>query len=455
MELVAERIREASSRAFREGQTLSGTKREIVIIEAGWGSSGYYSESVIGRDIPRIFPVGTHMYLNHPTTAEENDRPERNVLDLVGVVAEAPRMAGIASVAVAEIFEHWVPVIDAIAEHIGLSIRAYGTAEEGDAGGKHGQIIQTLTEGLSIDYVTLAGAGGKVGPLVESAREKVIPLIETAREKQTPEQVKEAQLSELNANLEKAGEEKFGSDEPYTYCYVEDVEIDQNWVVYRVRVSGEDARYMKVNFVRNADGDVALSGDGAEVDREISWEPSQEPTLPVPPVEEKETEMTDEEKRRLSELEESVKTLQGKVTTAEEAQKTAEDERDRTNEVLMGREARTVAQSVVEADGIKEKLPEQACKRVVENALRGKLPTGEEGKLDKDALLERAKKALKEEVDYIAETSGIGKPRGSGGDSTFSVSESENEDADTKRLEESFVEGGMSPEAAKVAAKGR
>lgn len=451
----AQKFREAHARAFRESGGGKGQKREITIIEAGWGSSGYYSESVLSTDIPRIFPVNTHMYLNHPTESEDQERPERDVLDLVGYVAETPRMAGIASVSVAYIFEHWVDVIDELWEHIGLSIRAFGVAEEGDAGGRTGPIIQTLTEGLSIDYVTLAGAGGKVGPLMESMRERVTPLIESARQKQTPEQVKEAQLSELNENLEKAGEERYGGEDPYTYCYVEDVEIDQNWVVYRVRVSGEDATYQKVNFVRNSDGDVALSGDGVEVDREISWVPTvQNP--PVPPVEEnEESEMTDEEKRRLEDLEESVKKLQTDLDESKEETKKESDRADRAEEALVGREARTVAESVVDADEIKDKLPKAARDRVVENTLRQKLPLLDNGKLDKDTLKERATKELTTEVSYIAEASGIGKPRDLSSEDSLRESDSSEDEKARKRLQESFEESGMDEKAAELAAKGR
>lgn len=171
-------ILERGTHAFREGGG-SGSRREVTIIRAGWGSSGYYSEDVLKRDIPRIFPVGTRMYMNHPTPQEDAERPERRVEDWVGTLVETPRMAGIDSVAVAEVFPHWQPVIDSIGENLGLSIRAFGMSEWGSAGGKDGPIIESLTEGLSIDYVTQAGAGGKVGRLIESARGGV-PIEEEA-----------------------------------------------------------------------------------------------------------------------------------------------------------------------------------------------------------------------------------------------------------------------------------
>jgi hypothetical protein len=470
MELVAERapIREASTRAFREGAG-TGSKREIVIIEAGWGSSGYYSETVLERDIPRIFPVGTHMYLDHPTVKEERERPERSVRDLVGTIVEAPRMAGIASVAVCEVFEHWVPVIDALAESIGLSIRAFGVSEEGSAGGKDGPIIQTLTEGLSIDYVTMAGAGGKIGALTEAARAKVMPLIESAREKQPDALKQEALDSELHQNLEKAGEERFASDEPYTYCYVEDIEIDDNWVVYRVRVSGEEATYQRVGFVRNTDGDVALSASSEEVEREISWVNDAEDTDDEPVIAQevqklleknrsggptKEDSMSDEDRKRLSELEESNRQLENENKTLKEENGKLQTRVERVEEAQKLGEAASVATKAVAKVEALAKLP-KAQARAVREATSGTLPTDSEGRLDKDALEERATKKAKDEMEYLGLTSEAGKPRGvGGGNGDVPVEEAENE-KDTASFEAELIAGGMSESAAKVAARGR
>src|SRR4051794_11316645 len=102
--------------AVRPGAVLreaegGGQIREIVIISEGWGSSGYYAAEVLKRDIPRIYPVGTHMYLNHPTEREDIERPERSVSDLVGKITKTPRLAGIDMVSEALIYPHWVEPI--------------------------------------------------------------------------------------------------------------------------------------------------------------------------------------------------------------------------------------------------------------------------------------------------------------------------------------------------------
>jgi hypothetical protein len=273
-------IAEAGTSAFRESSQ-TGSKRAITVIRAGWGSSGYYSEQVLERDIPRIFPAGTHMYLDHPTESEDQARPERSVRDWVGTFDETPRMAGIDSVTVANIFEHWQPVINGIVEgggKLGTSIRAFGLSEEGAAGGQNGPIIERLTEGLSVDFVTLPGAGGSVGAMTESMRERVIPLIESAR-LAIPAHLREALDSEVREALDSAGTTAYGSDDVYVYC--NDYDIDESWAIFWINPDNAEAYYLKQDFVRNSDGDVALKGEGSKVDRDVNYVPAKESSIVI------------------------------------------------------------------------------------------------------------------------------------------------------------------------------
>lgn len=266
---------EAGTRAFREGAG-TGAKREITIIRAGWGSSGYYSEEVLERDIPRIFPSGTHMYLNHPTESEDQARPERDVRDWVGVTESTPRMAGIDSVCVATIFEHWLPVINGIVEgggKLGTSIRAFGLSDQGSAGGREGAIIERLTEGLSIDYVTLPGAGGAVGALTESERRALTPLIESAR-LAVPAHLRETLDSEVREGLNSAGTAAWGGEKIYVYC--EDFDVDNAWAIFWVNPDDNESFYYKSQFTRDAAGNVALSGDPEKVKRDVNYVPAKE-----------------------------------------------------------------------------------------------------------------------------------------------------------------------------------
>lgn len=178
MNTQLERLRDAQVELRETGQVATaaasgGSRRKVTIIQAGWGSSGYYGREMLERDGPAAWPVGTQMFLDHPSRSEESDRPERSVKDLAARIASPPRMEGGELVAEADIFAHWAPVIDALAGDIGLSIRAHGTSEAGEAEGRQGPIITAITEGISVDFVTRAGAGGKIGELIESARESL------------------------------------------------------------------------------------------------------------------------------------------------------------------------------------------------------------------------------------------------------------------------------------------
>ena len=150
----------------------------IKIIQPGWGSSGYYPAEVLERDGPKVFQAGTQMYIDHPTSTEESERPERSLRDLAGELMTTARWepngpAGAGLYADAQVFRPWQPVIEELAPHIGVSIRALGKTEKGEAEGKTGPIVQELVAAKSVDYVTAPGAGGKVLQLIESARNSI------------------------------------------------------------------------------------------------------------------------------------------------------------------------------------------------------------------------------------------------------------------------------------------
>jgi hypothetical protein len=177
----------------------------VKVIGPGWGSSGYYSPEVLERDGPKVFGPGTKMYWDHPTQSEAAERPERSLRDLAGELvdgasyqAEGP--AGPGLYAKAKVFEPFRAAVDELAPHIGVSIRARGTVEAGEAEGKSGHLVTSITDAQSVDFVTVPGAGGKVLELFEAARQKpaesepkVDPVAEAVA--QSEAQVKELQKS--------------------------------------------------------------------------------------------------------------------------------------------------------------------------------------------------------------------------------------------------------------------
>lgn len=138
------------------------------IIEADvQGSSGYYPAETLRQYGATAFPAGTQIYFDHPSASEETDRPERSVRDLAGVLLDAARYEdgpdGKGLFGRIQFFENIRDQVRAMAQHIGLSIRANGHVEET----AQGRIVRSL-EGISIDLVTRAGAGGRLIRMTES-----------------------------------------------------------------------------------------------------------------------------------------------------------------------------------------------------------------------------------------------------------------------------------------------
>ncbi|MCH7945458.1 MAG: hypothetical protein IIC73_05505 [Armatimonadetes bacterium] len=180
----------------------------IKIIAPGWGSSAYYPAEVLERDGPKVFTKGIQMFLDHPTESEDRDRPERSVRDLVGALASDARYdengpAGPGLYADAAVVGPFKDALDELAPHIGVSIRSFGVAPEGEAEGRKGPVLERFDSARSVDFVTAAGAGGKVLPLMESIRKQIS---EGARPKEgsmpTETELKEARDATTTAQKE-------------------------------------------------------------------------------------------------------------------------------------------------------------------------------------------------------------------------------------------------------------
>jgi len=145
----------------------------VKIISPGWGSSGFYSKEMLRRDAPKVYIPATHMHIDHPTGNEEKGRPERSLQTLAGVITEkarfledGPRGAGV--YAETRVFSQYRNFLNEMAPFIGISHRALGRAKAGEAEGKSGKIIESLDKCLSVDFVTLPGAGGSLVQMYES-----------------------------------------------------------------------------------------------------------------------------------------------------------------------------------------------------------------------------------------------------------------------------------------------
>lgn len=153
-------------------------KYEILVINEGQGSSGYYAADVLQQAVEdRIFGAGLHVYLDHPGEMEAWDRPERTVRDLAGVLTtdgiwdEARK--GI--VAEMQILGPMQPMVEAMWPHVGMSIRAWMESDIQDIDGELHIIVTRLTAAESVDIVTHAGRGGEIIRALESAGVKNFP----------------------------------------------------------------------------------------------------------------------------------------------------------------------------------------------------------------------------------------------------------------------------------------
>lgn len=187
---------------LREGAVGQDGSALLKLIAPGWGSCGYYPAEVLERDGPKVFPKGTKNFWNHQTDAEEAARPEGDLRDLASVLTEDAHFDrkgpdGPGLYARAKVFENFRQPVDDLARHIGMSIRASGTAKEGEIGGKKGRIIEQLKHGVSVDYVTTPGAGGKILQLFEAAR---------GRQQSTTSEDEAMEVKEADAKIRKLNE---------------------------------------------------------------------------------------------------------------------------------------------------------------------------------------------------------------------------------------------------------
>lgn len=144
---------------------------KVTLIRAGKGSSGFYTEAALKQAVKDGLFENTQMFLNHQTKEERLARPEGDVTKLVGklsgikfVESDGKNPARI--VGTAKVYPEFSPFIASRKDDIGLSVRVgaenSGKVQEGVP------LVEKMVYGLSVDYVTKAGAGGKIEELYES-----------------------------------------------------------------------------------------------------------------------------------------------------------------------------------------------------------------------------------------------------------------------------------------------
>lgn len=371
----------------------------VGLITPGQGSSGYYSADVLETAAAdRVFPAGTHMYLDHPTESDKYERPERSVRDLAAVLAEDARWDGSKLVAEATIFGPYRDLLTDknFSKAIGVSIRGSAEMEEGEIDGRKTRIVSKLIEGASVDFVTHAGRGGTILDIFESARPSVV------NDNAIGHGLAESTVNDRREALSAVLTETYGADK--TWVWLRD--FDDTTVWFNID-SPDGTDTWQETYSTGTDGLVdALAGDRIEVRATTQY-------VPVNPAGPTTTEESEEDTMAKTEIEESelsrLKEDAGRVTVLESERDTAVKERD---EALAesaksrdeAREAR-IGTIIAEADAQFDDLQVAG--------LKAQAPV-EDGVLDEAAF----KTSVDEAAAKVAEAGGAGSIKGFGAGST-------------------------------------
>ena len=167
-------VRKIAEVKLGEALTLDprGTGRFLVrIIDEGEGSSAVYPAAALeAAAAARVFPAGTHMYLDHAPDSRRGVHGERSIRDLASVLTSDAVYdpTSRALVGEAQAVAGWEHTLEGLAPHVGLSISGLAEVEPpAEQGGK--PIVTQLLAAESVDWVVKAGRGGAVLAILESA----------------------------------------------------------------------------------------------------------------------------------------------------------------------------------------------------------------------------------------------------------------------------------------------
>lgn len=323
------------------------------------GSSGYYPAETVRRDGPTAFPAGTPIFFDHPGVAESEDRPERSVRDLAGKIATTPAFESDGLYADIEFYSWASGVVKEMGSDIGLSIRAFAEATSGSVNGKQTAIITRLVEGLSVDLVTRAGAGGKLVSLLESARPAATETAVTG----DVVVLAEAPARDRRDQLQRALQGAYGDPDRDRYPWLADFDDVARVCWY------EDGRetWQQSYTVATDDLSVALTGERFEVRPVTAYHPVDTSAGPVgessPAAHtiQKEQHMPQIEEARLAEL-----TAAANRVTALEAERDSAIQRAEAAEADARRVAREAYDTQVVAALAASDLPTPARDRVAD-----------------------------------------------------------------------------------------
>lgn len=228
-EPVAEshRVRADESLPFAEGAyDAKNGVLTLTVIKPGFNTSKkrFYPAEVLKRD-HKIFE-NAKMFADHQTDGEARQRPEGSVHNWVAsvkkVVSESDGTIKAEAAVIDPPFKAKLEELDkqGLLHTMGISIRAIGEATPSKVNGVETDYVESLVQARSVDFVTYAGAGGRVETMesdhndeldvdlvseaeLRKRRPDLIQLIESSTQSQegTLQKTLEQQLQEANTQL--------------------------------------------------------------------------------------------------------------------------------------------------------------------------------------------------------------------------------------------------------------
>lgn len=169
LELLQEELIELREAAFdKNGYGM------IKMIAPGQGSTAFYSPEVLKEAVAKGVFDNAQMFMDHATDEEEAARPEGSVTGLAAKGSKATyEEAGVEGPGVytkAKAYDDTRDFLNQRSKDIGVSIRALGRSVKATINGVETKVAKSINVLKSADFVTRAGAGGKLVPLLESYR---------------------------------------------------------------------------------------------------------------------------------------------------------------------------------------------------------------------------------------------------------------------------------------------
>jgi hypothetical protein len=155
----------------------------ITVIKPGVSKNNRYYSAELLKKSSGIFE-SAKMFVDHQTDKDAQQRPEGSVRDWVGTITGVKvESDGTVKANVNihnEAFKTNLANLKKAGNlsQMGVSIRAYGAASDGEVAGKKCKVIESLLGCKSVDFVTFAAAGGQVESMSEAVDPDDIMLID-------------------------------------------------------------------------------------------------------------------------------------------------------------------------------------------------------------------------------------------------------------------------------------